>query len=126
MAKSAKLATEAKVLSPTDINPTTPADYLQRGWLFLSGKDPEKALNDFHKALEQDAENPDVYYAIALALKTLGKNAEAVEKFNKVLTLVGNSTNQSTRQMLTRLTHGHINQINSGDWNLEKEIWQRR
>jgi len=126
MAKSAKLATEAKVLSPSDINPTTPADYLQRGWLFLSSKNPEKALVDFDTAIQQNPDNPDAYYALALALKALGKNSEAVEKFNKVLSLIGESTNQSTRQMLTRLIHGHINQINSGDWNLEKEIWQRR
>ena len=126
MAKSAKLATEAKVLSPSDINPTSAADYLQRGWLFLSSKNPDKALADFDTAIQQNPENPDAYYALALALKALGKNSEAVEKFNKVLSLIGDSTNQSTRQMLTRLTHGHINQINSGDWNLEKEIWQRR
>ena len=126
MAKRAKLAIEAKVLSPSDINPTTPADYLQRGWLFLSSKNPDKALVDFNTAVQQDPNNPDTYYALALALKTLGKNPEAIENFNKVLSYLGESTNHSTRQMLTRLTHGHINQINSGDWNLEKEIWQRR
>jgi hypothetical protein len=57
--------------------------------------------------------------------KALGRKAEASEAFSQVLKLISSETcDKSTRKdMLRRLALGHINMINQGDWNLEKEIW---
>jgi len=50
-----------------------------------------------------------------------------VAAFRQVIDLISSETgaNRVKADMLRRLALGHINEITQGDWNLEKEIWQR-
>ena len=37
----------------------------------------------------------------------------------------GKIEDHAKREMLRRLTLGHINELTTGDWNLEDEIWHQ-
>jgi hypothetical protein len=52
---------------------------------------------------------------------------KSVAAFTRVLELIRiqPESDKVRNAMLRRLALGHINVITQGDWNLEKEIWQR-
>jgi hypothetical protein len=62
-----------------------------------------------------------------MVYKALQQNGSSVLAFTQVLELLKNQpkVNKTKNDMLRRLALGHINSITQGDWNLEKEIWQR-
>ena len=117
---------EKKVPDPESIHPSTTADYVSRAWLYYAKHDYEKSIDDFYKALDSDPENVDIVFGLGIALKAADKKDKAVETFEKVLILLNGLEDQVRARMLKRLTIGHINQIKSGDWNLEKELWQTK
>ena len=102
-------------------------DFLRKGWEFHSKKQEDSAEESFRRAIHMSPGLFDAYYGLGLVLKAQGRKQEAIQAFKKVLDLLEDesSSEQTQRQMLRRLTLGHINMINSGDWNLEKEIWKR-
>jgi hypothetical protein len=55
------------------------------------------------------------------------RKEEAIPSFQKAVSLIeaGKLENKDRSEMLRRLALGHINELTVGDWNLEKEIWQR-
>jgi tetratricopeptide (TPR) repeat protein len=123
MAKSKEA--ETLILDPATMNAETPADYLKRGWLYFSKNQYDLAAGDFRHALASEENNADGWYALGLALKGSGATSKAVEAFEHVLGLVGKLEDKQRANILTRLTHGQINQLKTGDWNLEKEVWKR-
>jgi tetratricopeptide (TPR) repeat protein len=107
--------------------PTTAAEFQLRGMAFYARKQHIAAEDDLKKAILLDANNIDSWYSLGMVLKATDRKKEAVEAFNQVLNMVGakvESTN-TKNDMLRRLALGHINSMTQGDWNLEKEIWQR-
>lgn len=102
-------------------------DFLQKAWEHHSNKQDDAAEVSFRRAIQMSPGLFDAYFGLGLVLKAQGRKQEAIEAFNKVLELleVEISSDQAQRHMMRRLTLGHINMINSGDWNLEKEIWKR-
>jgi tetratricopeptide (TPR) repeat protein len=108
---------------PETIPAKTNLEIIERGWLFYSRKSYDRAILDFLKVLETDSQDPDLLYALALSYKGTGNSSKAIEVFEKVYILLDNLDDHTKARMLQRLVHGHINQINNGDWNLEKEIW---
>jgi tetratricopeptide (TPR) repeat protein len=116
---------EIIVPDPSSINPEIPADYARRGWLYLSKKQFDLATQDFKQLLAAEPDNIDGWYALGLALKSSGVKKEAVDAFEKVLQLMGGIEDKRRISMLTRLTHGQVNQLTTGEWNLEKEVWKR-
>lgn len=125
MPKSFKVVEET-VPNPESIHPTKASDYVRRAWLFYSNHDYGKSIDDYYKALESDPDNVDTVFGLGLALKADGKKEKAVESFEKALTLIDKLEDHVRARMLKRLIIGHINQIRSGDWNLEKELWQTK
>lgn len=108
--------------------PHTFSDYYRQGWLQHTAGDQEAAEASIRKALALEPDSVDACYVLGLILKSQGRKREAVETFERVLELLmrGLVSDRTRSAMLQRLTKGHINQINTGDWNLEKEIWQRK
>jgi tetratricopeptide (TPR) repeat protein len=108
-------------------NPQNYSDYYREGWLLHSDGKQEQAETAIRKALALQPEAVDGHYVLGLILKTQGRNREAVETFEKTLELLerGLVQDATRKAMLRRLTKGHINRIQTGDWNLEKEIWHR-
>lgn len=128
MFKKKKILTKkAIVQDPSSMqNLTTAEGYLKRGMAFYARQQYENAENDLRTALSMNDGLIDVYYSLGMVLKAASKREEAVLAFEKVLTMLnqGRVKNSDQLAMLRRLAKGHINMIKTGDWNLEKEIWQ--
>ncbi len=115
-----------EVPDPASLTPQTPADFSRRGWLYYGRKEFARAEADFVTALEQEPDNPEFLYALGLTLKAAGSLDKALQKFEYALQMVNTVSDPVRAQVLHRLILGHINQIKTGDWNLEKEIWKSR
>jgi cytochrome c-type biogenesis protein CcmH/NrfG len=103
-------------------------DYYREGWtLHGSKKDEVAAEEDFRQAIALDTNSVEAYYGLGLVLKAQDRRQEAIAAFQKVVDLLEASTtdDRSRSHMLRRLSIGHMNMLKTGDWNLEKEIWQR-
>ena len=103
-------------------------DYLREGWvLHASRKNEDVAEEYFRKAAVENPSSVDALYGLGLVLKAQDRRQEALQVFQKVVELLeSNAVDDRVRAgMLRRLTLGHINQIRTGDWGLEKEIWKR-
>jgi tetratricopeptide (TPR) repeat protein len=107
--------------------PADPAAYLRRGYAFYGTSEYEKANEDFRQTLDLDPTSVDAVYGLGMSLKALGNKTESVAAFTKVIGLIDREiiSDKSRARILRRLALGHINEINTGDWNLEAEIWQR-
>ena len=108
-------------------NLTTADEYLKRGMAYYARKQYENAEKDLRTAVSLNEELIDAYYSLGMVLKAAFQEDEAVQAFEKVLDLLNSGLVKNSDQlaMLRRLAKGHINEIKTGDWNLEKEIWQR-
>jgi tetratricopeptide (TPR) repeat protein len=107
----------------------TTEDFFHQGWIqHLSEKDDAAAEESFRRAISLDINNVEAYYGLGLVLKAQGKGQGAIETFQKVIDKIeaGGIKDNVRGEMLRRLTVGHINQLKSGDWGLEEEIWQRK
>ncbi len=108
-------------------DPSTTEDFFKRGMAYYARKRFSEAEADFEASISLDSTKIDAYYGLGMVCKAQRKNAEATQAFNKVLELTScEAGDKNTRlDMLRRLALGHVNMINQGDWNLEKEIWRR-
>jgi len=116
------------VVDPSTMrNLNTADEYLQRGMAYYARKQYENAENDLRTAISLNNDLLDAYYCLGMVLKAASKKDEAIQAFEKVLDMLskGRVKNSDQLAMLRRLAKGHINFIKTGDWNLEKEIWQR-
>lgn len=115
-------------LEPNQIK--EPAEYegfMSRGWALHSMGEHEKAESDFRTAIVYSPESIDAIYALGLVMKAQKKKEEAIELFEKCLRLIeqGKIEDQSRSEMMRRLTQGYINELTTGDWNLEEHIWRQ-
>ncbi len=123
-----KQAEQETILEPMEIkDPSDYESFMQRGWAFHARGEHEKAESDFRRALSYSPESVDAAYAMGLVLKSQGNTAEATEMFNKTMEMIkqGKIEDHSKSEMMRRLTLAHINELTTGDWNLEDEIWQQ-
>ena len=68
----------------------------------------------------------NAYYGLGLILKVQGRKQESIDAFNKVIELLETDPieEQARSEMLRRLSKAHINQMTTGDWGLDGEIWK--
>ncbi len=125
--KEAQLMGNTPPVNPEAMEtPTDPASYIRRGYAYYGiGKYPE-ACDDFRKAIDLDPNAVDAIYALGMSLKSSQKNEEAIDAFKNAIALIdsGVISDKARARILRRLALGHVNEISSGDWNLEAEIWQ--
>ncbi len=119
----AKEIGEEHAVEPTE--PSTPKsadELIESGWNLYSKKEFNRAADDFKKAFEIQPENADTLYALGMAQQASGNNQEAIETFEKVIQLLdAKKVEDPVRSlMLTRLSHGHINRMKTGTWDLNK------
>lgn len=100
----------------------------RKGWAAHAKGEHSAAEKHFREAIAKHPKAIDAYYGMGLTLKAEGKREEAIDVFNKVLELLneGVEETKSRAEMMRRLTTGHINQIEKGDWDLESEIWKKK
>ena len=123
--KSKKEATVA-AQDPDLMTPQTPEEYANRGWIFYARQNYNKAQSDFEEAIRLDPDLLDAIYALGLTYKGCGQSMKAVECFKKAAEASEYLDNHERGRMVRRLAHGHIHEIETGDWNLEKETWQKK
>ncbi|MDD5369174.1 MAG: hypothetical protein PHQ40_08820 [Anaerolineaceae bacterium] len=97
-----------------------------RGWEYYSIKDYPKAEESFRGALQENPDDIDSLYALAMTLRYAGQLQSAVKVFREVMDQASAIQNSPRARMVRRLALGHINQIEIGDWNLEKEVWSKK
>lgn len=115
------------LVNPEDMpNPQSVADYLRRGYAFYARSKFTEAEADFQQAIQLDPKAVDALYALGMAQKAQKHKEESIRTFEKVINLIDSGVieNIVRAHMLRRLAQGHINELNEGDWNLEKEIWR--
>jgi Tfp pilus assembly protein PilF len=119
---------EEIVMDPAEIeNPETVVEYLRRAWMYRSRGQEDLAEEDFRKALSIDSQSVDANYGLGMSLKSQGKKEQAIEAFEGTIRLLDEGTEEdhNRAEMLHRLALGHINEMKTGDWDLEREIWRR-
>jgi tetratricopeptide (TPR) repeat protein len=106
----------------------TYAEYYRQGWALHAAGKQDAAEQSLRKAIGLEPDSVDAHFTLGLALKIQARNREAVQEFQKVISLIQSGTvEHNTRsEMVRRLALGHINQIEKGDWDLEGEIWRRK
>ncbi len=111
--------------TPEKKNPVSASEYVNIGWEQKSGGKLDDAEASFRKAISLEPSSVEAYFGLALILKIQDRRQESIKSFEKVIELIDKDYQDKVRgQMLKRLSKGHINQLSSGDWNLEKEIWK--
>ncbi len=125
MAKSPKQLVET-IPDPDKMNPQTDEDFLERGWLYYSKKKFELAESDINKVLQNEPANVDGWYVLGLTMKAMGQNQKAIEAFSKIDSIVAEIDDHQRATIISRLAHGQINQITTGNWDLEKEVWKKK
>jgi tetratricopeptide (TPR) repeat protein len=107
--------------------PTDCEGFMRRGWAYHSRGEQDKAEADFRRAISFSPESVDANYAMGLVFKSQGRNEDAVEIFNKTMQFIkdGKIEDRAQSEMMRRLTLGHINELTTGDWNLEDQIWHQ-
>ena len=108
-------------------SPNTYAENYRQGWALHAAGKQDAAEQSLRKAIELEPESVDAHFTLGLALKAQGRNRDAVQLFQKVLSLIqSGAVEHNTRSvMVRRLALGHINQLEKGDWDLEGEIWRK-
>lgn len=107
--------------------PQTAEEFIDQGWSFhAQQKDETAAEESFRRAISLSPEYVDAYYGLGLVLKAQDRRQESMETFKDVVELIEtNPTKEQARgEMMRRLSIAHINQMESGDWGLEGEIWK--
>lgn len=122
MAKTPVISVEPP--NPSTMKAETVDDYAKRGWAFFSIQQFDLSASDFNHVVAEEPENIDSWYGLGLALKGSGTTSQATDAFEKVLQLIHLVEDHQRANILGRLAKGQINQIKTGDWNLEKEIWK--
>jgi tetratricopeptide (TPR) repeat protein len=107
--------------------PTDYESFLHRGWMYHVRGEQEQAESDFRRAISYSPESIDANFALGLNLKYQGKKDEAVEVFTNTMQIIeeGEAERDSKTEMMRRFTLGHINELTTGEWNLEDQIWHR-
>ncbi len=124
MLKRGKPTRDPAVTRPEDLPANSADECAVRGWAYYATKDYPKAEIDLREALRLNPDDVDTAYALGLVLKASGQKGPAIEIFRQVAELTGYLDDQVRGRMVRRLALGHIHEIESGEWNLEKETWQ--
>ena len=119
-------SSEHNVPDPEKLNPQDTADFMERGWLFYSHKQYESAVADFRFVLQREPANVDALFALGLTFKIMGNSQQALDAFSRIDDALTMIDDHQRAVMIARLAHGHLNQIKTGEWNLEKEVWKSK
>lgn len=99
-------------------NPQNPDAHANLGWGYYGKGQLSEAMQAFQQALTLKADHLEAQYGLALAHRAASDKAAAAAAFEKAKALAAQIEDKARQQMLTRLITGHLNALNTGDWNL--------
>jgi cytochrome c-type biogenesis protein CcmH/NrfG len=103
-------------------NPESAEAKCNLGWGYYGARQYDAAIAAFKEALQLDAGSVDTLYGLGLSLKEAGVHGEAIPVFKKVMRLAPERAPGARGMMLARLARGHINQIKTGEWDLDEDL----
>jgi tetratricopeptide (TPR) repeat protein len=103
-------------------NPQSADAHSSLGWALYGKGQLAEALKSMKDALALDGNHIEARYGLGLIHKAMGSKMEAIAEFQQAATLASKIEDRDRKQMLSRLIRGHINLINSGDWNLGRHL----
>lgn len=112
--------------SEVEQNPTDLNKHLRLGWAYYGEDRLDEAIDAFRDAKNRFPEDIEVLYALALAYKKAGNKKEALGIFRNVIEAASKLQDQTRGAMLRRLAIGHANVLETGDWDLRNETWERK
>jgi tetratricopeptide (TPR) repeat protein len=95
------------------------------GWALYGAGRLQEARQVLEPAGRRHPKDLEVLYALALTLKRAGDSEAARKQFQAVFELVGAVADRTRAAVLRRIVRGHLNMLERGRWDLEKEIWGR-
>jgi tetratricopeptide (TPR) repeat protein len=123
MLKPGKPLLDQPHVGPESMTASSAGEYAIRGWEYYVAKEYQKAETDLRESLRLDPDELDTNYALGLTLKSSGQKIPAAEAFRKVAELASYQADPVRARMVRRLALGQIHDIETGEWNLEKETW---
>jgi tetratricopeptide (TPR) repeat protein len=111
-----------KLQAEVAANPKSPEAFANLGWAYYGKGQWQEAAKAFGQALSLSADQLEAHYGLALVHKATGAKMEAIASFERASALAAKLDDHVRNQMLTRQIRGHINLINSGNWNLGKDV----
>lgn len=107
-------------------SPTSAQDFYRRGMVYYARQHYTEAEQDLRQAIVLDPQDLEGHYRLGMVLKAVNKKDEAIKEFKLVVEFLDHQSSNlspSKYRMIRRLALGHVNELEAGDWNLEKEIW---
>ncbi len=101
------------------------AAFLRKGWAQYGAGEVEPAIVQFEKARRLAPEDPEPAFGLGLCLKKAGQRSQATSAFRQAASLAERLTDRTRATMLRRLALGHVNHLERGQWDLEREVWGR-
>ena len=95
----------------------------ESGWRHYMSENHPQAQEDFRRALELSPNHPAIFYALGLTLQASGQKQEAIQAFQKVVSLIENPPDElrDRATIMTRLANGHISRMTKGEWDMKDE-----
>jgi cytochrome c-type biogenesis protein CcmH/NrfG len=106
-------------------NPRDADIRLRLGWGYYGAGRLDRAEGAFQEARRLLPDDPEPYFALGLTFKKVGKAAEAVSAFRDASQRTSHLKDKARAAILRRLSLGHINFLERGEWDLEREVWGR-
>lgn len=81
----------------------------------------------FCQSLELDPDSIDALYGLAIVMKAMGQNRDAIHLFEEIIRRVESREweDRDRARMLRRLALGQVSYLRDQDWNLEREVWRQ-
>lgn len=105
--------------------PAEPGPQVRLGWALYGAGRLQEARQVLEAASRRHPKDLELSYALALTLKRAGDSEAARKQFQAVFGLVGAVSDRTRAAVLRRIVRGHLNMLELGRWDLEKEIWGR-
>jgi Flp pilus assembly protein TadD len=99
--------------------------WLRLGWARYGADHPIPAEQAFERAAALRPDDPEPPFGLGLALKRQVKKEPAIRAFRRAADLTPSLTDRARASILRRLALGHINYLERGEWDLEREVWGR-
>ncbi len=90
------------------------------GWGYYGQQRYSEAIDTFGRAIDIDGSLLDAHYGLGLAAKAANIRDRALAAFDKAAALAATLDEHDRREMLLRLLHGHVNQLKTGEWELDQ------
>jgi tetratricopeptide (TPR) repeat protein len=98
---------------------------LRQGWAHYGAGEYEPAVAQFEQARHLAPDDPEPAFGLGLSHKLAGRKAQAIAAFREAAAHAEHLTDRTRATMLRRLALGHVNRLERGQWDLEKEVWGR-